>query len=138
MPDVFSDFVRQRRQELGQTQRQVAQACCVTPEMITLIEAGRRRPDPAWPPRLADALETDRAAFCRLALATWHPLFYSELVGEAIPTGDLSAEDPQNRVTVELHREDAAWVRSLQRLDLATRHHLRQIAEQLANPPSPR
>ena len=42
MPDCFSDFVRQRRQELGQTQRQVAQACCVTPEMITLIEAGRR------------------------------------------------------------------------------------------------
>ena len=36
-------------------------------------------------PALAAALETDRAAFCRLALATWDPLFYSELVGEAIP-----------------------------------------------------
>ena len=83
MPDAFSTFVRRRRQELSKTQREVAQACQVTPEMITQIEAGRRRPDPERVPCLADALETDRKELCHLAARTWQPSFYAELMGEA-------------------------------------------------------
>ena len=82
MPDAFSAFVRRQRQALGKTQREVAQACQVTPEMITQIESGRRRPHPEWVPRLADALQTDRQELCRLAARTWQPNFYAVLMGE--------------------------------------------------------
>ncbi len=138
MPNDFSTFVRRRRQELSKTQRQVAQACGVVPEMITFIESGRRRPDPERLPLLADALEVDRTALCRLALATWHPRFYAELVGEPVSSRDPKASDPEKRVSVELSREDADFVRSLQRLNGVARHSLQMLADQMANPPTGR
>lgn len=140
MPDTFAMFVRRRRQELGRTQRQVGEACGVTPEMVTMIEAGRRRPDPEWVPRLADALETDRAALCQLAARTWFPNFSAELAGEAVDATRLEATHPEaeNRVSVELNREDADWLRSLKRLDQSAQRQLRQLTDWLAHPPAPR
>jgi transcriptional regulator with XRE-family HTH domain len=138
MPDTFATFVRQRRLELKRTQRQIGDACGVTPEMVTQIEAGRRRPDPEWVPRLADALETDRAVLCRLAVRTWYPNFHAELAGEAVETTNLEGTDPDHRVSVELAREDADWLRSLKRLDQAAQRQLRQLTDRLAYPPASR
>ncbi len=138
MPTPFSNFVRQRREQLGKTQRQVAEVCRVVPEMITLVESGRRRPDPDRLLLLADALEVDRSALSRLALQTWHPNFYAELIGEPVSPPNIPASDPANRVTVELDREDADLLRSFKRLNGTARHHLRMLADQMANPPGPR
>ena len=139
MPTPFGDFIRTRRTQLGLTQRQVAQSVGVTPECITLIEAGRRQPELERVPRLADALQTDRQALCRLALECRAPVFYYELVGT--PGFDLLTliEDDEGadhqRVLIELDRDDAEWVRQVRLLDCQTRHHLREIAERLAPPP---
>ncbi len=135
MLDAFSTFVRKRRQELDKTQREIALACGVNPVMITMIEAGRRRPDPDWVPRLSDALETDRQSLCQLAAKTWHPTFHAELAGETIPTEGLPAADHADRVTVEITREDAAWLRSLKGLNVHARRQLQGLTEQLAHPP---
>lgn len=81
--DAFSTFIRHRRRELDKTQREIGVACGVTPEMITQLESGRRRPDPEWIPCLADALETNRKELCHLAVRTWQPIFYAELMKEA-------------------------------------------------------
>ncbi len=75
----FRLYIRQRRQELDKTQRQVAQACGVTPDYIALIEGGLRRLDLERIPLLADALEVSRAQLCRQALAERAPQFYQEL-----------------------------------------------------------
>jgi len=136
MPNPFGTFVRTRRRELGMTQRQVAQAVGVTPEAITLIEAGRRQPELERVPALADALETDRQTLCRLALETRAPAFYYELVGHALL--DLLEEDGHGeKVLIELDRQDADWVRQVRRIDGELRHHLREIAERLAPPARP-
>jgi transcriptional regulator with XRE-family HTH domain len=136
MPDAFASFLRKRRLELNRTQREIAQACDFTPEMVTLMESGRRRPDPEWVPYLADALETDRTALCQLALQTWHPNFYAELKGEPIQSEDLPSADPSSRVTIEIDREDADCLRSLRRLNLQARRQLQWLAEHMVNPPA--
>ncbi len=138
MPNTFSDFVRWRRQQVGKTQRQVAQACGVVPEMITSVESGRRRPDPDRLPLLADALEVNRSDLCRLALETWHPDFYAELVGEPVSSQGIRASDPEGRVKVEVNREDADFLRSLKRLNRTARHNMRVLADQMAKSPARR
>lgn len=75
----FNRTIRRRREELGKTQLQVAEAVGVTSDCITLVEGGRRRLDLDRIPRLADALEMDRKDLCRQALLARSPQFYSEL-----------------------------------------------------------
>ncbi len=86
MPNRFeSDFshnIRKRREQLGKTQLQVGEACGVTGDCITLVEAGRRRLDLERIPLLADVLELDRATLCRQALRDRSPHFYTELFGD--------------------------------------------------------
>ncbi len=82
MPDSADSlrlYIRQRRQELDKTQREIALACGVTPDYIALIEAGVRRLELQRVPYLADALNVDRAELCRRALAERAPRFYREL-----------------------------------------------------------
>jgi transcriptional regulator with XRE-family HTH domain len=47
-------FIR-RREQLGLLQSDIAETCGVTPESVTLWEAGRRRPELGKVPRLAEA-----------------------------------------------------------------------------------
>lgn len=73
MTTEFSRFLRQRRQELGKTQIEIADACGLTQMSITLVEGGRRRLALERVPRLAAALQVDPPELCLLALRCWHP-----------------------------------------------------------------
>ncbi len=75
----FSHFIRQRRLELGKTQKQVAEVLGTTADFVTLAEAGERRIDLDRIPLLADALEVDRAELCMWALSERAPVLFSEL-----------------------------------------------------------
>ena len=133
MPNPFARALRRRRIELGLTQAEVAGPCGVTPEAVTLYEKGKRFPDLERVPRLAAVLELESDALGRLLLQEQAPLFYADLVGEELPKKEaLAGENPENRVLVELDREDAAWVKQLRQMDSRTRLHLREIADRLA------
>jgi transcriptional regulator with XRE-family HTH domain len=74
-------FLRRRRTELKLLQADIAEALNVTPESVTLWEAGRRRMELSKLPRLAEVLQVDAKALCARALAEFHPLFYRSLFG---------------------------------------------------------
>jgi transcriptional regulator with XRE-family HTH domain len=75
-------LLRRRRQELSLLQADVAEALHVTPECITLWEAGRRRMELSKIPRIAVVLQIDARQLCAKALAEFHPLFYASLFGD--------------------------------------------------------
>jgi transcriptional regulator with XRE-family HTH domain len=74
-------FLRQRRTELKLLQTQIAEAVGVSPECVTLWEAGRRRMELSKLPRIAQVLQIDAKSLCARALAEFHPLFYHALFG---------------------------------------------------------
>jgi transcriptional regulator with XRE-family HTH domain len=74
-------LLRRRRQELKLVQSKVAEALHVSPECVTLWEAGRRRMDLSKLPRIAVVLQLDPQKLCAQALAEFHPLFYATLLG---------------------------------------------------------
>jgi len=73
-------LLRRRRQELKLVQSKVAEALHVSPECVTLWEAGRRRMDLSKLPRIAVVLQLDPQTLCAKALAEFHPLFYATLL----------------------------------------------------------
>ncbi len=75
----FSQFVRQRRLFLNLTQEEVADAVGVTPEQITLVEAGKRRLELDRVHLLADRLHVERQMLCRQALWERAPMLYQNL-----------------------------------------------------------
>lgn len=75
----FAHFIRQRRQQLGKTQAQVAAACGITQGAITLIELGQRQMDLKHLVPLAQVLETNLADLSRLALEVRVPGFAAAL-----------------------------------------------------------
>ena len=72
-------LLRQRREQLSLVQSDVAEALHVTPECVTLWEAGRRRMELSKLPRIAAILELDAKELCAQALAEFHPAFYATL-----------------------------------------------------------
>jgi transcriptional regulator with XRE-family HTH domain len=74
-------LLRRRREELNLLQADVAEALHVSPECVTLWEAGRRRMELSKIPRLAAALGMNAQELCAQALAEFHPLFYTCLFG---------------------------------------------------------
>ena len=74
-------LLRRRREELRLVQAEVAEALRVSPECVTLWEAGRRRMDLCKLPRIAAILQMDPKQLCAKALAEFHPLFYAALFG---------------------------------------------------------
>ena len=76
-------LLRRRREELSLLQSDVADALHVSPECVTLWEAGRRRMELSKLPRIAAILELDAKELCAQALAEFHPLFYATLFGPA-------------------------------------------------------
>ncbi len=72
-------LLRRRREELGLFQSEVAEAVHVSPEAVTLWEAGRRRPELSKIPRVAEVLELNPKELCARALAEYHPAFYAAL-----------------------------------------------------------
>jgi DNA-binding XRE family transcriptional regulator len=76
--------LRCRRQELSLMQADVAEALHVTPECISMWEAGRRRMELSKIPRIAVVLRIDARQLCAKALAEYHPLFYNSLFGDCV------------------------------------------------------
>jgi transcriptional regulator with XRE-family HTH domain len=76
------NLLRRRRKELKLLQAEVAEALHVSPECVTLWEAGRRRMDLSKLPRIAEILEIDAKELCLKALAEFHPLFNATLFGD--------------------------------------------------------
>lgn len=80
----FATFIRNRRLELGKTQRQVADYIGVRcPDFLCLVEQGRRRLELERIPLLAHVLETDARTLCRLALESRAPRFCAQLLGHS-------------------------------------------------------
>jgi transcriptional regulator with XRE-family HTH domain len=89
MTNEFTCFIRRRRQALGKTQAEIARACDLTVESITLVEGGHRRLGLERVPRLAAALDVDASELCRMALADQLPVLAAALEGRAAPVVEL-------------------------------------------------
>ena len=72
-------LLRRRRTELQLRQADIAEELNVSPECVTLWEAGRRRMELSKLPRLAQVLHLDARDLCAKALAEFHPLFFDTL-----------------------------------------------------------
>jgi predicted transcriptional regulator len=79
--EPLNALLRRRRLELNLLQADLAEALDVSPECITLWEAGRRRMELAKIPRIAAALQIDPKELCNKALSEFHPAFYATLFG---------------------------------------------------------
>jgi len=86
-------LLRQRREQLGLRQSEVADALHVSAECVTLWEAGRRHMELSKIPRIAAILDLDAKGLCAKALAEFHPLFYATLFGhgDAVQTNTQPA-----------------------------------------------
>lgn len=74
----FGIQIRNRRIELGLTQREVADGIGISSaDFVSLLEAGRRRLALNRLPRLASVLAVDANDLCRRALQEWQPEFYA-------------------------------------------------------------
>ena len=72
-------LLRRRREELSLLQADIAAALHVSPECVTMWEAGRRRMELCKLPRIAAALQINAKQLCAKALAEFHPAFYNTL-----------------------------------------------------------
>ena len=87
---IFTAMIRTRRRQLGLTQREVAEACGVTPEAVTMFESGQRHPSLDLVPTLADALQMDRAELCWLSLEA-RSLHFAAALMSGPPEGSPTA-----------------------------------------------
>jgi transcriptional regulator with XRE-family HTH domain len=79
---MLSTLLRQRRLELGLTQRQVADALGIkSPDFICLVEKGRKRLELDRIPQLAQVLTLDVLEVCRQALEERAPALAAALAG---------------------------------------------------------
>src|SRR5689334_11405181 len=84
---TFGQWVKQRRNELGLTQEQVAEATGYSPDTIRKIESGKRRPSHQVAEHLADLLQVEPQE--RRAFVLWARGLDKTGTGEA----RLPAED---------------------------------------------
>jgi transcriptional regulator with XRE-family HTH domain len=79
---MLHTIVQQRRLALQKTQQQIAEAAECSPEMISMIERGRRSPDLDAAQQLADALGLDRAYLIKIVLKRQNPEAFKILFGD--------------------------------------------------------
>src|SRR3982751_1176175 len=79
-------LLRRRREELSLLQADIAAAPHVSPECVTMWEAGRRRMELCQLLRIAAALHIDGKQLCAKALAEFHPAFYDTLFSSVAKT----------------------------------------------------
>lgn len=100
MPNRFegyiSNFIRQRRLQLGLTQKEVAQILGVTADYISLLESGERRLDLDRIPRLADALDAERGNVCAWALLDRCPQLFAEIFSVESVAAPPESPQPAN------------------------------------------
>ena len=77
-------MLRRRRRELRLRQADVAAACHVTKECVTLWEAGRRQMRFSKVPRLAAVLHLDAQELCARVLREYEPVFSHFLFASAV------------------------------------------------------
>ncbi len=81
---TLAQLISARRRDLGKTQAEIAKAVGFSsPEFIGMVEGGIRTMDLNKIPRLADALQLDRADLCRMALYEEHPSLFAVLFGQS-------------------------------------------------------
>ena len=84
-------LLRRRREESSLLQADIAAALHVSPECVTMWEAGRRRMELCKLPRIAAALQIDAKQLCAKALAEFHPAFYHTLFSSGAETNTRQA-----------------------------------------------
>jgi transcriptional regulator with XRE-family HTH domain len=83
---LVRDIIRERREELGLTQTDLARAMgIVSSEFVCMIESGKRHFALNNIPKLASVLWLDAEALCRCALYEAAPSFYRSTFGERVP-----------------------------------------------------
>jgi transcriptional regulator with XRE-family HTH domain len=75
----LSALIRNRREELNLTQKQVADVLGVTADFMSLVESGHRRLSLDHVALLAHALAIDPPYLCRTALEERAPFFCAQL-----------------------------------------------------------
>jgi transcriptional regulator with XRE-family HTH domain len=91
----MKDIIRERREELGLTQTQLAHALgTVCSEFICMVEHGRRSFALDNIPRLANVLWLDTDGLCRCALFEAAPKFYSAAFGGEVPARPKPTVNP--------------------------------------------
>ncbi len=116
---TLGSLLRKRREALGLTQREVAQAFGIkSPEFIGMLETGYRQVSLDTVPKLAGILNLDAGDLCRLALRENHPNVYISLFGNDSPPEEI--------------RESSAMADSASRLFALDRPH-RIAIEHLIN-----
>lgn len=111
----FAETIRNRRLELGRTQREVACAVGIaSPDFIGLVESGKRRLDLDRVPALAKVLEVDPGPLCRQALAERAPRLAAQLFGtEAVPDEQRPCVGGRARAERAYKKVEAAERRAL-------------------------
>ena len=80
---AFSDYVRERRLELGLSPKEVSLTLGLKrEETISLMETGARKPPLDRIPDVADALGLDRTELCRMFLKETAPKFSQALFAQ--------------------------------------------------------
>jgi transcriptional regulator with XRE-family HTH domain len=78
----FGELIRQRREQLGMSQTEVARRVGIgSPEFVGMVETGKRPVPLDRVPALAEALQLDRVNLCKEALSERHPVLYHALFG---------------------------------------------------------
>lgn len=93
-------IIRARRIALGYTQETVATAVGWTaPEMVSLVESGRRSPNLDRIPALARKLALDPLELCLVALGESYPILYRTIFGDGKPRARFGASQESARRT---------------------------------------
>jgi transcriptional regulator with XRE-family HTH domain len=75
-------FIRQRREQLGLTQEQLALLLDVSPADVVLLESGHLRFDVAKLDQLADALATECTYLCLMVTLEGRPPIFQRYFGD--------------------------------------------------------
>lgn len=132
VPHSLAQFIRKRREELGLTQAQVAQAIGIrSPEFIGLVENGLRCIDLDRVPKLSDALQTDRGDLCRLALSEQAPIIYAVLFGSPVEISPRTTKG--GKKSMSLTQETYDFLQKFYMLPSHVRNNLVNLVDQFCS-----
>lgn len=94
---IWAQIIQKRRKQLQLSQAEVIERmgpnAPTAPEIISMMENGRREPTLKWLPFLADALQLDRQDVCKLGLHQQAPELYAAIWGAEPPFDGAATTD---------------------------------------------